>query len=142
MQLFIVTNRDSTYLNIIFAWEQAVAFTTKDEAGMIASHRFPMYLPKLNGCDVRFLTLAFLTPTGKQLLGLASPGGAGRNRTLGQDEFQKLEVVVPQKDEQTSIADAVLAADSVIAAEAEKLAALKTHKQGLMQQLFPSPEGG
>jgi type I restriction enzyme, S subunit len=26
------------------------------------------------------------------------------------------------------------------AAETEKLAALKTHKQGLMQQLFPSPE--
>ena len=25
---------------------------------------------------------------------------------------------------------------------AENLAALKTHKQGLMQQLFPSSEGG
>ena len=30
---------------------------------------------------------------------------------------------------------------AMIAAEADKLAALKTHKQGLMQQLFPSPEG-
>jgi type I restriction enzyme S subunit len=132
---------DAFILNIIFAWEQAVAFTTKNEAGMIASHRFPMYLPKFSGCDVRFLMLAFLTPTGKHLLGLGSPGGAGRNRTLGQDEFEKLEVVVPEEDEQTSIADAVLAADSVIAAEGDKLAGLKTHKKGLMQQLFPSPEG-
>jgi len=28
----------------------------------------------------------------------------------------------------------------VIAAEKKKLVALKTHKKGLMQQLFPSPE--
>ena len=28
----------------------------------------------------------------------------------------------------------------LIAAQTQKLAALKTHKQGLMQQLFPSPE--
>lgn len=128
-------------LNIIFAWERAVAFTTKNEAGMIASHRFPMYLPKSSGCDVRFLTIEFLTPIGKHLLGLASPGGAGRNRTLGQDEFEKLELVVPKVHEQARIADAVLAVDALIAAEAEKLAVLKTHKQGLMQQLFPSPEG-
>jgi type I restriction enzyme S subunit len=131
---------DAFIVNIIFAWEQAVAFTTKYEDGMIASHRFPMYLPKSTGCDVRFLKLAFLTPMGKRLLGIASPGGAGRNRTLGQDEFEKLEVVVPEGDEQTSIADAVLAADGRIATETNKLAALKTHKQGLMQQLFPSPE--
>ena len=30
-------------VNIVFAWEQAVAKTTKNEIGMIASHRFPMY---------------------------------------------------------------------------------------------------
>ncbi len=37
---------DAFILNIIFAWEQAVASTTKNEAGMIASHRFPMYVSK------------------------------------------------------------------------------------------------
>jgi len=30
--------------------------------------------------------------------------------------------------------------DAVLAAATQKLAALKTHKKGLMQQLFPSPE--
>ena len=123
-------------LNIVFAWEQAVAFTTKAEAGMIASHRFPMYLPKENACDVRFLKLAFLTPSGKHLLGLASPGGAGRNRTLGQEEFDKVEIVVPEKDEQTRIADVVLAADALIASQSRKLDDLRDHKKGLMQQLF------
>ena len=95
---------DALVVNIVFAWEQAVAFTTEAEAGMIASHRFPMVLPKENGCDVRFIMLAFLTPGGKHLLSLASPGGAGRNRTLGQDEFEKVEIVVPEKDEQARIA--------------------------------------
>ena len=33
-------------VNIVFAWEQAVAKTTIQEKGMIASHRFPMYKPK------------------------------------------------------------------------------------------------
>jgi len=33
-------------VNIVFAWEQAVAKTTDEELGMIASHRFPMFKPK------------------------------------------------------------------------------------------------
>lgn len=107
---------------------------------MIASHRFPMFLPKSNTCDVRFIQLALLTPSGKHLLGLASPGGAGRNRTLGQDEFDKVEIIVPEKEEQIRIADVVLAADALIAAQSRKLEGLRAHKKGLMQQLFPSPD--
>ncbi len=42
-------------LNIVFAWEQAVATTSKAETGMIASHRFPMYVPREEQCDVRDL---------------------------------------------------------------------------------------
>jgi type I restriction enzyme S subunit len=132
--------KDAFVLNIVFAWEQAVAFTTKAEVGMIASHRFPMFLPRGNACDVKFIKLAFLTPAGKHLLGLASPGGAGRNRTLGQDEFENVEMVVPEKDEQTRIVDVLLAAHALIAAQSRKLDGLRSHKKGLMQRLFPSAE--
>ena len=38
------------------------------------------------------------------------------------------------------ISDCLSTLDAQIAAEADKLAALKTHKQGLMQQLFPHPQ--
>ena len=38
------------------------------------------------------------------------------------------------------IADCFTGVDDLITAQSQKLAALKTHKQGLMQQLFPSPE--
>jgi len=39
------------------------------------------------------------------------------------------------------IADCLSALDDHFTAEAEKLAAFKSHKQGVMQQLFPSPGG-
>lgn len=42
--------------------------------------------------------------------------------------------------EQQRIADCLSSLDTQIAAETRQLAALKTHKQGLMQQLFPAPE--
>jgi len=42
--------------------------------------------------------------------------------------------------EQQHIADCFSSLDAKITAESRQLAALKTHKQGLMQQLFPTPE--
>jgi type I restriction enzyme S subunit len=48
--------------------------------------------------------------------------------------------VPPQPDEQQRIADCLTSLDDLIAAQTQKHEALKTHKKGLMQQLFPSPE--
>jgi type I restriction enzyme S subunit len=128
-------------VNIVFAWEQAVGTTSKAEAGMIASHRFPMYVAKAGKCDVRYIKDFFLTPAGKHLLGLASPGGAGRNRTLGQKEFDNLDIALPETvGEQTRIADCLASLNTTIAAESDTLDTLKTHKTGLMQMLFPMPE--
>ena len=47
---------------------------------------------------------------------------------------------IPAVAEQQRIADCLTSLDDLIAAETQKLEALKTHKKGLMQQLFPSPE--
>jgi type I restriction enzyme S subunit len=46
----------------------------------------------------------------------------------------------PTKAEQQRIADCLTSLDDLIAAQTQKHEALKTHKKGLMQQLFPSPE--
>jgi type I restriction enzyme, S subunit len=46
----------------------------------------------------------------------------------------------PQTCEQQRIADCLTSLDDLIAAQTQKLGALKIHKKGLMQQLFPSPE--
>ena len=42
--------------------------------------------------------------------------------------------------EQQRIASCLSSLDALITAETQKHEALKTHKKGLMQQLFPSPE--
>jgi type I restriction enzyme S subunit len=91
-------------VNIVFAWEQAVALTSSNENGYIASHRFLMFLPREDRANLKFVLLFFLRKRGKHLLELASPGGAGRNKTLGQDSFAELEITLPKKEEQEKIA--------------------------------------
>lgn len=124
-------------INIVFAWEQAIAVTSESERGMIASHRFPMYRPK-QGLNIYFLKYFFLTKKGKELLGVASPGGAGRNKTLGQKEFEKLELLIPDNvKEQTAIANTLSSVEDLIALQGQRIDSLKLKKRGLMQQLFP-----
>lgn len=48
--------------------------------------------------------------------------------------------VPPQKAEQQRIAACLSSFDTLITAEIQRLEALRAHKKGLMQQLFPSPE--
>lgn len=59
---------------------------------------------------------------------------------FGPTHLQQMRIPVPPTPEQKRIANCALSADRLLAAEAEKLDALRTHKKGLMQQLFPSPE--
>jgi type I restriction enzyme S subunit len=47
---------------------------------------------------------------------------------------------IPSVSEQERIASCLTNLDDLINAQTQKLEALKTHKRGLMQQLFPSPE--
>jgi len=47
--------------------------------------------------------------------------------------------VPPSLPEQHRIATCLSSLDDLIGAQSDKLSVLKTHKQGLMQQLFPSP---
>jgi len=123
-------------VNIVFAWEHAIAKTTEKEIGMIASHRFPMYKPKEGIIDLDYLLYYFKSPKGKYLLGLASPGGAGRNKTLGKSEFMKLQIPVPSIEEQISIAQVLQAADKEIQLLKTKTEKLREQKKGMMQVLL------
>ncbi len=51
--------------------------------------------------------------------------------------YSRIKVAVPEPSEQQKIADCLSSLDELIAAQARKVDALKTHKKGLMQQLFP-----
>ena len=123
-------------VNIVFAWEQAIGKTTQAEVGMIASHRFPMYRPIDNKVDINYLIAFFLTKRGTDVLEGASPGGAGRNKTLGQDRFSKSMVVLPPIEEQQKIAAILTTQDKVIELKEKLLAEKQRQKKHLMQQLL------
>jgi type I restriction enzyme S subunit len=127
---------DCLTFNIVFAWEQAVAVTTVAESGMIASHRFPMYRPKADLLSLRYALYYLTSQEGKIALQLGSPGGAGRNRTLSQEAFQKIAIPVPPIEEQHRIADVLTVMDAEIHLLRQYLDALKKQKRGLMQLLL------
>lgn len=58
---------------------------------------------------------------------------------IPEKEFLGMKVLIPSLAEQQKIAECLSALDDQIAAETAKLEALKDHKKGLMQQLFPQP---
>ncbi len=127
---------DCFIVNIVFAWEQAIGKTTQAEVGMIASHRFPMYRPIDNKVDINYLIAFFLTKRGTDVLEAASPGGAGRNKTLGQDRFSKSMVVLPPIEEQQKIAAILTTQDKVIELKEKLLAEKQRQKKYLMQVLL------
>jgi restriction endonuclease S subunit len=59
---------------------------------------------------------------------------------LARGDILDMVAPFPKRAEQQRIADCLSSLDTQIAAESNQLVALKTHKQGLMQQLFPAPE--
>lgn len=123
-------------LNIVFAWEQAIGKTTEKEEGFIASHRFPMFKPINNLIDVDYAVYYFLTKKGTAILDAASPGGAGRNRTLGQDRFLESKILLPTLPEQQAIAAVLSSADEEISLLQRNLEQEKLKKKSLMQLLL------
>lgn len=123
-------------LNVVFAWEQAITKTTENELGMIGSHRFPMYRSKNDLVDIDYLIYYFLTKRGTDILEAASPGGAGRNRTLGQERFLKSKITLPPLPEQQKIATILSTQDKVIELKEKLLAQKQQQKKYLMQQLL------
>jgi type I restriction enzyme S subunit len=67
---------------------------------------------------------------------VAADLGATINSING-NQLKQYKFLVPEPEEQKVIADCLSSVDGLIAAQSQKIAALKNHKKGLMQQLFP-----
>ena len=100
--------------------------------GWIAVTRIPDNLNR------EFLYYSILSERSQSYFVDQAAGSGVQN--LNKDIIKLLALGVPTVEEQQRIADCLSSLDTQIAAEANQLAALKTHKQGLMQQLFPAPE--
>jgi len=93
-KLFTIKSGDLVF-NIVFAWEGAVAIAKPEDDGRVGSHRFLTCVTNPDVVAAEFLLFYFRTPEGLQKLGEASPGGAGRNRTLGLKKLEVVEVPIP-----------------------------------------------
>jgi type I restriction enzyme, S subunit len=92
-RIFKIEPGDLVFSNV-FAWEGAIAVAKLEDAGRVGSHRYITCVPKSGVLTPSFLCFYFLTPEGLEHIGRASPGGAGRNRTLGLNALDSIQVPV------------------------------------------------
>lgn len=93
-RLYRIEPGDLLFSNV-FAWEGAIAIAQLEDAGRFGSHRFITCQANPELTTAAFLRYYFLTDEGMLKIGEASPGGAGRNRTLGLDKLMAIEVPMP-----------------------------------------------
>jgi type I restriction enzyme S subunit len=136
MNELYVARADDLIVNITFAWEGAIAIVPAEHDGHLVSHRFPTFRAKPDRVHLDYLRYLVRQQRFIFLLGLISPGGAGRNRVLNKRDFLELRVSLPTLPEQEKIASVLRLADAEIARLTELLEALREQKKGLMQQLL------
>lgn len=80
-----------------------------------------------------FKTKRFIQQLTRNLEGLRD------GKMISYAQFSEQTIPIPERKEQDKIADCLGSLDDLISIETQKLNALRQHKQGLMQRLFPKP---
>lgn len=93
-RLFRIEVGDLLFSNV-FAWEGAIAIAQREDQDRCGSHRFMTCVVDTQLAMADFLLYYLLSSDGMEKVREASPGGAGRNRTLGVDKLARIEVPVP-----------------------------------------------
>ena len=121
--------------------KNSVIISTRAPIGHLAINMVPMAINQgcrglisFPGVYFRFIYY-FLLGSKKSLNDL---GSGNTFKELSGSILKQFPVVIPNIAEQQKIADCLSSLDDLITLEAQKLGALKTHKKGLMQQLFPA----
>jgi type I restriction enzyme S subunit len=128
-RLYRIEPGDLLFSNV-FAWEGAIAIAQPGDAGRFGSHRFITCQANAELTTAEFLRYYFLTVEGMLKIGEASPGGAGRNRTLGLEKLMAIEVPTPP-----------LAAQQIFDRLQAEIAALKTKHTAIREanaELLPA----
>ncbi|REE67022.1 type I restriction enzyme S subunit [Paenibacillus taihuensis] len=98
-KLYQIHAGDVVFSNV-FAWEGAIAVASIEDDGRVGSHRFISCRPDLKQVNPYFLFYHFINKKGLEDINRASPGGAGRNKTLGLTKLENIFVPIPDIEEQ------------------------------------------
>lgn len=96
-KIFQIKKGDLIFSNV-FAWEGGIAVAKDEDNDRYGSHRFISCVADKEKALEEFLCFHFLSPKGLEDINACSPGGAGRNKTLGLDKLMKINVPVPDID--------------------------------------------
>ena len=97
-RLYEIKEGDLIFSNV-FAWEGAIAVAKAEDDGRYGSHRFITCVPTKDLASAEYLRYFFLSPDGMDLVRAASPGGAGRNKTLGIGKLAAIKAPVPSPND-------------------------------------------
>lgn len=115
-----------------FAWEGAVALAGAEDAGRVASHRYPLFRANPGRAETGFLFAFFTSPRGQFLLSENSRGAAGRNRPLNVRTLVKEQIPVPPLSHQAGVAAFVQVEKRVRQTIAKQLARLREQRIALI----------
>jgi type I restriction enzyme, S subunit len=121
--------------NMMRMWQGAFGVAPKD---CIVSPAYVVLAPG-NELHSRFFEYLLKLPRSLRLLTANSQGLTRDRLRLSYKDFASISLLLPDVAEQQRIASCLSSLDELIAAQSDKLKVLKTHKHGLMQQLFPTP---
>ncbi|MFO1483874.1 MAG: restriction endonuclease subunit S [Verrucomicrobiaceae bacterium] len=105
-RIFRIHAGDLVFSNV-FGWEGAIAVAQPEDDGRAGSHRYITYLADPERSTPEFLCFHFLTARGLEDIRAASPGSAGRNRTLGLERLKQIQVPVPPIEDQRRFSELV-----------------------------------
>ncbi|PZN81294.1 MAG: hypothetical protein DM484_08730 [Candidatus Methylumidiphilus alinenensis] len=134
-RLFSIEPGDLLFSNV-FAWEGAIAVAKNKDVGRFGSHRFISCLANPEMVSPEFLRYYFLTPIGLEKIGEASPGGAGRNRTLGLEKLMVLQVPTPKLAKQQAFDKLQTKLAEMKAKHTETRQYLKALLPSMLEQIF------
>jgi type I restriction enzyme S subunit len=134
-KLFRIEPGDLIVSNIK-AWEGAIAVTSEQDRGRVASHRYITCVPQQDLATAEFLCFYLLTDEGLDQIQTASPGSADRNRTLAMKRLEQIHVPLPRIEKQRQFAALQAKAQAIRAAQAANQAELDALLPAVLDKAF------